>query len=175
MAIPQPPTPHLQIIRRLLLLLAAAVLFTACCEKKPSPEPIPSGTVEQTHLMYMPWSDNLTSYFRVNIDDMASVIAAGIDDGVRVLVFFMESSSTGSLFELQRAGSQCVRRTIRDYEAPIDFTTTAGIASILGDVKAEAPARRYTMSIGSHGMAWLPVASQTKAPERSSLPRRKEY
>ena len=175
MAIQQPQTPHLQIIRRLLLLLAAAVLFTACCEKKPSPEPIPSGTVEQTHLMYMPWSDNLTSYFRVNIDDMASVIAAGIDDGVRVLVFFMESSSTGSLFELQRAGSQCVRRTIRDYEAPIDFTTTAGIASILGDVKAEAPARRYTMSIGSHGMAWLPVASQTKAPERSSLPRRKEY
>lgn len=76
MAIQQPQTPHLQIIRRLLLLLAAAVLFTACCEKKSGPEPTPSGTVEQTHLMYMPWSDNLTSYFRVNIDDMASVIAA---------------------------------------------------------------------------------------------------
>ena len=175
MAIQQPQTTHLQIIRRLLLLLAAATLFTACCEKKSGPEPTPSGTVEQTHLMYMPWSDNLTSYFRVNIDDMASVIAAGIDNGVRVLVFFMESSSTGSLFELQRAGSQCVRRTIKEYEAPIDFTTAAGIASILGDVKAEAPARRYTMSIGSHGMAWLPVASQTKAPQRSALPPRKEY
>ena len=161
--------------RKLLLLFVTATFLIACGEKEDNPKPPTPGMAEQTHLMYMPWSDNLTSYFRINIDDMASVIAAGIDDEVRVLVFFMESASTGSLFELQREGKQCIRRTIKDYKAPIDFTTAAGIASILGDAKAEAPARRYTMSIGSHGMAWLPVTSQTKAAQRSALPPRKEY
>lgn len=38
MAIQQPQTPHLQIIRRLFLLLAAAVLFTACHKNDPDPQ-----------------------------------------------------------------------------------------------------------------------------------------
>ncbi|WP_290535410.1 clostripain-related cysteine peptidase [Alistipes sp.] len=162
-------------LRHAFIGLVCAVLLASCSKGNEGPGYVPPETAEQTHLMYMPWSDNLTSYFRINIDDMARVVADGIDDDVRVLVFFMESATSGSLFEMYRQKGECVRRTIKSYTAPIDFTSAAGIASILGDVKAEAPARRYTMSIGSHGMAWLPVVSQTKAPQRSNMQPRREY
>lgn len=165
-------------IRRLLTTFIAAGLLLAGCSKDKKETPpayVPPAQAVQTHLMYMPWSDNLTDYFRVNIDDMASVVATGLDDGVRVLVFFMESSGTATLFEMYHEGKTCKRRTIKSYSAPIDFTSAAGIASILGDVKSEAPADRYTMSIGSHGMAWLPVVSLARAQMRAAVPQRREY
>lgn len=125
-------------LRHAFIGLVCAVLLASCSKGNEGPGYVPPETAEQTHLMYMPWSDNLTSYFRINIDDMARVVAAGIDDDVRVLVFFMESATSGSLFEMYRQKGECVRRTIKSYTAPIDFTSAAGIASILGDVKAEA-------------------------------------
>ena len=90
---------------------------------------------------------------------MARVVAEGIPADVRVLVYFMESPDEASLFELYRRGGRCERLTLRTYDPAPDFTAAKGIASVLGDVKREAPALRYSMSIGSHGMAWLPAVS----------------
>lgn len=140
-------------LRRFCVLLAAAALTPACSDKE-EPGYTPPETAAQTHLMYMPWSGNLTSYFRTNIEDMARVVAEGIPADVRVLVYFMESPDEASLFELYRRGGQCERLTLRTYDPAPDFTAAEGIASVLGDVKREAPALRYSMSIGSHGMAW---------------------
>lgn len=159
-------------LRRFCVLLAAAALTPACSDKE-EPGYTPPETAAQTHLMYMPWSGNLTSYFRTNIEDMARVVAEGIPADVRVLVYFMESPDEASLFELYRRGGRCERLTLRTYDPAPDFTAAEGIASVLGDVKREAPALRYSMSIGSHGMAWLPAVSSV--PGRATAPARREY
>lgn len=88
-------------LRRFCVLLAVAALTPACSDKE-EPGYTPPETAAQTHLMYMPWSGNLTSYFRTNIEDMARVVAEGIPADVRVLVYFMESPDEASLFELYR-------------------------------------------------------------------------
>lgn len=159
-------------LRRFCVLLAVAALTSACSDKE-EPGYTPPETAAQTHLMYMPWSGNLTSYFRTNIEDMARVVAEGIPADVRVLVYFMESPDEASLFELYRRGGRCERLTLRTYDPAPDFTAAEGIASVLGDVKREAPALRYSMSIGSHGMAWLPAVSSV--PGRTAAPARREY
>lgn len=138
---------------RRLLILVAAVALLAGCKKEETPAPDPT---EQTLLMYLPWSGNLTSFLMTNIEDMKQVIGSGIPERCRVLVYFMSSPTEGRLFELyDRKGIVC-ERDLEQYKEPA-FTTAEGIAEILGDVKRHAPAKRYAMTIGSHGMAWLPA------------------
>lgn len=146
-----------------LLLLAATA-----CGKDPVPDPAPQQG-EQTVLMYFPWSGNLTGYFRQNIADMEQIVARGGLAGARLLVYFMESASTATLFELERHGSECTRREIASYDRAPDFTTAEGLHAIFGAAASEAPADRYGLIIGCHGMAWLPVgqpSARAAAPER---------
>lgn len=104
----------------------------------------------------MPWSNNLTEYFRKNIEDFEESIKNNRLKNERVLVFFMNSSTTGTLFELTYEKDKNVRTTLKEYTNPA-FTTANGIASILNDVKANASAIRYSMIIGCHGLGWIPV------------------
>ena len=78
--------------------------------------------------------------------------------GERVLVFFSSSSDEARLFEITCEGHACQRVTLKEYTNP-PFTTAEGIASILNDVKTFAPASEYAMTIGCHGMGWVPVNS----------------
>lgn len=124
----------------------------------------------QTLLMYMPWSNNLTSYFKINIADMEDAIAEGILKHERVLVFFATTSKQASLFELvyNAADGSCERKTLKEY-TDHPCTTAEGIASILNDVKTFAPATTYSMTIGGHGLGWLPVQSPSTSPRASSI------
>jgi hypothetical protein len=106
--------------------------------------------------MYLPWSGNLTSYFRNNVEDFKSIIKQGILDKERVIVFFSTSDTVATLYELAYKKGDCVEIPLKSYTNP-PFTTPEGITSILNDVKHYAPADRYGMVIGCHGMGWLPV------------------
>lgn len=145
-------------IRRLLLPLLA-LLLTACHDKIETPRPeIP---VDRTVLMYFPWSGpgrgNLTQFFEQNIADIETVVAAGALKNDRILVYFMNSATEAELFELRQQKNKCVRVPKKKYDPVPAFTTAAGIASILDDVRRQAPAEHYAMTIGCHGLAWLPV------------------
>lgn len=128
----------------------------------------------QTLLMYMPWSGNLTSYFLVNIKDMGKAIQTGILKHERVLVFLATSRNRASMFELvyNERGDTCIRKPLKSYENH-PCTTAEGIASLLEDMKSFAPADRYSMTIGGHGMGWLfvnksrsyPLSADTKRTE----------
>ena len=120
----------------------------------------------------MPWSTNLTSYFQRNIEDIEkAVLEKGIEKG-RVLVYFMSSPTEASLFELVNDNGNSARTILMSYSDPA-FTTADGITSILKDVVCFAPASRYAMIIGGHGMGWLPVAPE---PENVDLrSRQKDY
>lgn len=167
-------------IRNLKFSLCALLLaFAAACHKSdPAPEPEPAARV-QTLLMYFPWSGNLTAYFQRNIADMEKVVASDKPAGVRVLVFFMSSPSDATLYELRtdETGSVLHDELIAYPEAP-KFTTAEGIASILEDVKRLAPAEHYALSIGSHGMGWIPAIQpevRTSAGARIPHPAEREH
>lgn len=125
---------------------------------------------DQTLLMYMPWSGNLTSYFRINLADMKEAISYGILKDERVLVFFATSPTQATLYELtyNAAEGSCEEKLLKEYQSH-PCTTAEGITSILNDVKTFAPADLYSMTIGGHGMGWLPVnSSRTSFPKAST-------
>ena len=142
-------------IKRYLILLLTTLLLASCSGgDEPLPEEVRN---EKTLLMYLPWSSNLTSYFYQNIRDMEACIAemGGLSDE-RVMVFMSETATEASLFEIKYENGRCVRTDVKAYTSPA-FTTKEGISGILEDVMGYAPAKKYSMIIGCHGMGWLPV------------------
>lgn len=146
-------------MKRILFLLMVVSFGLSSCEKNNSDVPSPT---EQTVFMYLPWSTNLTSDFRKNISDFESVVAKDILRNERVLVFFATSPTEATLFELKYAKGKCVQETLKYYTTST-FTTADGITSLLNDVKSNAPANRYAMIIGCHGLGWIPVSATTKS------------
>jgi len=140
--------------------------LTACEKKEKTPDPSKN---DQTVFIYMPWADNLLSEFYTNIADFESAIKSGILNNERVIVFLHTSATEATLFELKYYKGNSIRETIQHYEN-VPFTTSDGIASILNDVITAAPARRYAMIIGCHGMGWLP-----KTVTRAQSTSEKEY
>ncbi len=100
---------------------------------------------------------------------MEEAISAGILDKERVLVFLATSPSRASLFELAYDKEQgtCVRKTIKEYENH-PYNTAEGITTVLNDMKRTAPARHYSMSIGGHGMGWLPAMEKTESSPKAT-------
>lgn len=141
-------------IKRLIFLLSVVfVIFTACDKDD---DPIPPAT-DQTVFMYLPWSTDLTSHFMVNISDFETSIKKNGLNGQRVLVFLSNSTKEATLYELQYNKGNVERVILKNYTEP-PFTTAEGITSILNDVKSFSPTNRYAMTIGCHGMGWIPVS-----------------
>lgn len=171
-------------MKRLLALLLSALVLVACDDKNTYEEPV---APRQTLLMYFPWSGNdsgstgLLSHFLTNIDDMEEAIRYNAPEGCRVLVYLVErkvetgiggATNTyfeGSLQELKARGGKVERVPLTSYRDP-DMTEAEQIARLLKDVQAYAPAPRYAMTIGCHGMGWIP-ATATKAVSREGAER----
>lgn len=147
----------------------------AMCSVRVSQSP---AVAPRTVLMYLPWSgpapNDLTDYFVQNIADMEQIVAEGALGDERLLVYFMKDASSAEIFELYHDNGKCLRRQQKTYLTPLSFTTAAGIASILADVEQAAPAQRYALTIGCHGMAWLPVYPSA-AQSAAAGPREREY
>ncbi len=112
---------------------------------------------EKTIFMYLPWTVDLTNFFYQNIRDMeTSICDMGGLAGNRLIVFMSTSKSEASMYEIEYADGRCIHTPIASYRN-YPFTTEEGLTSLLQDLKRYAPARRYSMIVGSHGMGWLPV------------------
>lgn len=120
-----------------------------------------SAIAPQTVIMYLPWSGNLYSYFLRNIEDAKTAVAQDILHEGRLLVFLQTSATGGSLRELYHEDGACHETTLKVYDN-LNVTQKDVISQLFSDFANEAPAERYGLTIGSHGMAWLP-ASGTKA------------
>lgn len=146
----------MEIKKYLLLLIITIGLFPSCGDTAENTVPEDTHN-EKTLLMYMPWSSDLTSCFYQNIKDMEDCIKSmGGLSHERVLVFISENPTEASLFELKYENGKSKRISLKSYSNPA-FTTKEGIAGILKDVIQYAPAKKYSMVIGCHGMGWLPV------------------
>ena len=124
--------------------------------------------------MYLPWSTNRTPYVYTNITDMEKAVREKGLDNERVVVFLSTTSSEASMFEIVYENGETRRNTLKTYDSPA-FTTVGGLAAILNDVKSFAPARSYAMTIGCHGMGWLPVHGSRKSRSAESFKPHWEY
>lgn len=139
--------------RYILLLVVSFFALVSCKDNKCDD---PDRDNQKTLFVYMPWSTDLTPYFKQNLLDLEKSIEANGLYNERVLVFIAQQARQADFFEIKLNKGKCERIGINTYNNH-PCTTAEGIASLLNDVKRVAPANVYSMVIGCHGFGWIPV------------------
>ena len=157
---------HIKIIFDFII----ATLFIAVgvsCSNGDSPDgpDVPVTPVGQTVFMFFPWSNSLLSDFRRTVEDMQTVVAQRSMKDERVMVFMATSEREAVLFELKKQNGRCLTDTLRRY-SDRPFTSRQWLTSLFSEVMTLAPASRYGMVVGCHGLAWVPVQGQRNARKR---------
>lgn len=125
----------------------------------------PVTPVGQTVFMFFPWSNSLLSDFRRTVEDMQTVVAQRSMKDERVMVFMATSEREAVLFELKKQNGQCLTDTLQRY-SDRPFTSRQWLTSLFSEVMTLAPASRYGMVVGCHGLAWVPIQGQRNALKR---------
>ena len=142
-------------------IILVAFLFSfglSSCSKNDSPVPVDP---ERTVFVYMPWSTDLLKFFKRNLQDLKTSIVSNRIQTDRFIVFISESSTESHMFEYRYNNGKCDSLPLKVYTRP-PFTTADGITAILDDMMGYAPAPKYSMVIGSHGLGWIPVSSWSR-------------
>ena len=126
---------------------------------------VPVTPVGQTVFMFFPWSNSLLSDFRRTVEDMQTVVAQRSMKDERVMVFMATSEREAVLFELKKQNGRCLTDTLRRY-SDRPFTSRQWLTSLFSEVMTLAPASRYGMVVGCHGLAWVPVQGQRNARKK---------
>ena len=138
-----------------------ALLLTSCDNNE---APDVTQINEKTVFLFMPWSStgerpyskDLYSYFVENIGNIEKAITQqGGMPNYRLVTFISLSPQYAALVETTYDKGKCQRDTLKRYHS-YDYTTPAGIAGLLGDVRHYAEAGTYAMVIGCHGKGWIP-------------------
>lgn len=137
------------------------------CSNGDSPDgpDVPVTPVGQTVFMFFPWSNSLLSDFRRTVEDMQTVVAQRSMKDERIMVFMTTSEREAVLFELKKQNGRCLTDTLRRY-SDRPFTSRQWLTSLFSEVMTLAPASRYGMVVGCHGLAWVPVQGQRSARKR---------
>ena len=126
---------------------------------------MPVTPVGQTVFMFFPWSNSLLSDFRRTVEDMQTVVAQRSMKDERIMVFMATSEREAVLFELKKQNGRCLTDTLRRY-SDRPFTSRQWLTSLFSEVMTLAPASRYGMVVGCHGLAWVPIQGQRNARKR---------
>lgn len=143
------------------------IVVGVSCSNSDSPDgpDAPVTPVGQTVFMFFPWSNNLLSDFRRTVEDMQTVVAQRSMKDERIMVFMATSEREAVLFELKKQNGRCLTDTLRRY-SDRPFTSRQWLTSLFSEVMTLAPASRYGMVVGCHGLAWVPVQGQRNARKR---------
>lgn len=150
-----------------LIIATLFIVVGVSCSNGDSPDgpDVPVTPVGQTVFMFFPWSNSLLPDFRRTVEDMQTVVAQRSMKDERVMVFMATSEREAVLFELKKQNGQCLTDTLRRY-SDRPFTSRQWLTSLFSEVMTLAPASRYGMVVGCHGLAWVPVQGQRKARKR---------
>ena len=150
-----------------LIIATLFIVVGVSCSNGDSPDgpDAPVTPVGQTVFMFFPWSNNLLSDFRRTVEDMQTVVAQRSMKDERIMVFMATSEREAVLFELKKQNGRCLTDTLRRY-SDRPFTSRQWLTSLFSEVMTLAPASRYGMVVGCHGLAWVPVQGQRSARKR---------
>ena len=156
-------------IKRIFDFIIATLLIAVgvSCSNGDNPDgpDVPVTPVGQTVFMFFPWSNSLLSDFRRTVEDMQTVVAQRSMKDERVMVFMATSEREAVLFELKKQNERCLTDTLRRY-SDRPFTSRQWLTSLFSEVMTLAPASRYGMVVGCHGLAWVSVQGQRSARKR---------
>lgn len=143
------------------------IVVGVSCSNGDSPDGpnMPVTPVGQTVFMFFPWSNSLLSDFRRTVEDMQTVVAQRSMKDERIMVFMATSEREAVLFDLKKQNGRCLTDTLRRY-SDRPFTSRQWLTSLFSEVMTLAPASRYGMVVGCHGLAWVPVQGQRNARKR---------
>ena len=150
-----------------LIIATLFIVVGVSCSNGDSPDgpDVPVTPVGQTVFMFFPWSNSLLSDFRRTVEDMQTVVAQRSMKNERIMVFMATSEREAVLFELKKQNGRCLTDTLRRY-SDRPFTSRQWLTSLFSEVMTLAPASRYGMVVGCHGLAWVPVQGQRNARKR---------
>lgn len=150
-----------------LIIATLLIVVGVSCSNGDNPDgpDVPVTPVGQTVFMFFPWSNSLLSDFRRTVEDMQTVVAQRSMKDERVMVFMATSEREAVLFELKKQNGRCLTDTLRRY-SDRPFTSRQWQTSLFSEVMTLAPASRYGMVVGCHGLAWVPVQGQRNARKR---------
>lgn len=150
-----------------LIIATLFIVVGVSCSNGDSPDgpDVPVTPVGQTVFMFFPWSNSLLSDFRRTVEDMQTIVAQRSMKNERIMVFMATSEREAVLFELKKQNGRCLTDTLRRY-SDRPFTSRQWLTSLFSEVRTLAPASRYGMVVGCHGMAWVPVQGQRNARKR---------
>ena len=150
-----------------LIIATLFIVVGVSCSNGDSPDgpDVPVTPVGQTVFMFFPWSNSLLSDFRRTVEDMQTVVAQRSMKDERVMVFMATSEREAVLFELKKQNGRCLTDTLRRY-SDRPFTSRQWLTSLFSEVMTLAPASRYGMVVGCHGLAWVPIQGQRNARKR---------
>lgn len=150
-----------------LIIATLFIVVGVSCSNGDSPDgpDVPVTPVGQTVFMFFPWSNSLLSDFRRTVEDMQTVVAQRSMKDERIMVFMATSEREAVLFELKKQNGRCLTDTLRRY-SDRPFTSRQWLTSLFSEVMTLAPASRYGMVVGCHGLAWVPVQGQRNALKR---------
>ena len=150
-----------------LIIATLFIVVGVSCSNGDSPDgpDVPVTPVGQTVFMFFPWSNSLLSDFRRTVEDMQTVVAQRSMKDERIMVFMATSEREAVLFELKKQNGRCLTDTLQHY-SDRPFTSRQWLTSLFSEVMTLAPASRYGMVVGCHGLAWVPVQGQRNARKR---------
>lgn len=150
-----------------LIIATLFIVVGVSCSNGDSPDgpDVPVTPVGQTVFMFFPWSNSLLSDFRRTVEDMQTVVAQRSMKDERIMVFMATSEREAVLFELKKQNGRCLTDTLRHY-SDRPFTSRQWLTSLFSEIMTLAPASRYGMVVGCHGLAWVPVQGQRNARKR---------
>ena len=149
------------------IIAALFIVVGVSCSNGDSPDgpDVPVTPVGQTVFMFFPWSNSLLSDFRRTVEDMQTVVAQRSMKDERIMVFMATSEREAVLFELKKQNGRCLTDTLRRY-SDRPFTSRQWLTSLFSEVMTLAPASRYGMVVGCHGLAWVPIQGQRNARKK---------
>lgn len=146
-----------------LTFLSLCILCAAACTKDEPNTPTEPPIAEKTIFVFMPHSTNLYKYLLDNIAGMKRAIESNKGLGnTRLVVFIAKDKKQSALINIKYDKGVCKQDTLEKFYSPI-YLTTNGRVELLNKVKQYAPANRYAMIVGCHGMGWIPSSTVFKA------------
>lgn len=142
-----------------LTFLSLCILCAAACTKDEPNTPTEPQIAEKTIFVFMPHSTNLYKYLLDNIAGMKRAIESNKGLGnTRLVVFIAKNKKQSALINIKYDKGVCKQDTLEKFYSPI-YLTTNGRVELLNKVKQYAPANRYAMIVGCHGMGWIPSST----------------
>lgn len=146
-----------------LTFLSLCILCAAACTKDEPNTPTEPQIAEKTIFVFMPHSTNLYKYLLNNIAGMKRAIESNKGLGnTRLVVFIAKDKKQSALINIKYDKGVCKQDTLEKFYSPM-YLTTNGRVELLNKVKQYAPANRYAMIVGCHGMGWIPSSTVFKA------------